>query len=153
MTYLTIAYRKRGQLEEVQSYISQAMAAATAGQMMPYIGMANANKAWVAWRQKDYARTREYGRAALDSWQQGQASYPFQWAALWPLIGVELAQNNISEVIEYAEAMLAPTQQRLPTELLGVVEEAVKEWRRNQLEETRTRLDRAVTLAHEMGYL
>jgi hypothetical protein len=66
---------------------------------------------------------------------------------------VELAENNISEVIEYAEAMLAPTQQQLPTELLGVVEEAIKEWRRDRLEEARTRLDRAVTLAHEMGYL
>ncbi|MBA2703899.1 MAG: hypothetical protein H0U60_08610 [Blastocatellia bacterium] len=153
LTYLTIIYRKRGQLEEAQSYVSQSMEVATAGQMGPYIGMANANKAWLGWRQNDYSAVNEHGRAALDSWKEGQASYPFQWAALWPLIGAQLAQNNIPEAIEYANAMLAPTQQRLPTELQGVVVEALNEWGHNHIKATRTRLDRALQLAQQMGYL
>ncbi|MDQ6653456.1 MAG: hypothetical protein M3Y84_12010, partial [Acidobacteriota bacterium] len=153
LTYLAIIYRKRGKVEETQSYISQALDAATAGKMMTYIGMAKANLAWVAWRGGNYAEAKEHGRAALELWQDGQGSYPFQWAALWPLVGVALAENSISEAIENARALLVPAQQRLPDELTSLVKEAVNASSRDQSEATRERLAEALKLAQELSYL
>ena len=154
LTYLTIIHRKRRQVEEVRHYVSRSLAVATAGQMLEYIGMARANLAWLAWREGDLSETEANGRTALESWQQvpiGQA--PFQWTALWPLIGVALAQDQVSEAVDYARALLEPTQQLLSEALTAIVEEAIHTWEGGDLEETRTNLDQAVELAQEMGYL
>jgi len=91
LTYLTILYRRRGQLERARRYASQSLASATAGQMLEYIGMASANLAWVAWHEGNLAQAEEEGRAALDLWRQlpaAHSSCAFQWTALWPLVGV-----------------------------------------------------------------
>ncbi|MFL5801098.1 MAG: ATP-binding protein, partial [Roseiflexaceae bacterium] len=153
LTYLTISYRTRGQVEAVRRSIARSLAVATAGQMIEYLGTANANLAWVAWRAGDLAVTQEHGRAALELWRQASLAYPFQWVALWPLIGVALAQDQLSEAISYARALLTPVQQRLPDALMVVVEEAVQAWDRGQPETAHARLRRAIAVAQEMGYL
>ncbi|MCA1607100.1 MAG: serine/threonine-protein kinase PknK, partial [Acidobacteria bacterium] len=153
LTYLAIICRKRGQVEEARSYILPALEAATAGQMVIYIGMAKANLAWMAWHQGNYREVKELGQAAVELWGQNQASYPFQWAALWPLVGVTMAENNISEAIEYARVLLVDSQQRLPDELAGLVEDALNAWSQDQSDLTRRQLTEALKLAHATGYL
>ena len=78
---------------------------------------------------------------------------PFKSLALWPLIQVGLAQNQVSEVIDYARALLEPDQQPLPDALTTVVEEAIAAWETGESELAHTHLDRALELAQELGYL
>jgi tetratricopeptide (TPR) repeat protein len=154
LTYLTILYRKRKQVADVKRFNSEAIEAATAGNMLPYIGMGKANMAWLAWRENDYSTAREYARSALQVWQQqGQNSYAFQWAALWPLISIAVSRNEVSDAMECARALLAPTQQLLPSELSELIEEAKTYWQHGDVESTRERLHQAVKLAEEFGYL
>src|SRR5258708_23659043 len=47
---MTITYRKRGQIEKVREYASQALAIATRLAYLGYIAMARGNMAWVPWR-------------------------------------------------------------------------------------------------------
>ncbi len=156
LTYLTILYRKRGQQFKTRHYASQSLAAATAGQMVEYLGTAKANLAWVAWREGDLAQAEEGGRAALQLWRQlppGHSSCAFQWTALWPLVGVALLQNQIAEASEFARVLLDGSQQRLPDALTAVVEDAIAAWEEDQPETVGTYLGRAIELAQELGYL
>jgi len=91
--------------------------------------------------------------AAMEFWQGVSLAYPFQWTALWPLIGVAQAQDQVPEAVNSARGLLEPTQQRLPDALMVIVEEAVQAWDDGQPETARTHLRRAITVAQELGYL
>jgi DNA-binding SARP family transcriptional activator len=156
LTYLTILYRKRGQLDKAREHVSRSLAAATAGQMLEYVGMARANLAWLAWREGNLVQAEAEGRSALEMWDQlpaGHSSCVFKWTALWPLASVALAQDRIAEAMSYAQALLEGMQQRLPDPLTSGVEEAIRVWQEDDPETACTCLDRTIELAHELGYL
>ncbi len=162
LTYLTIVYRKRGELDKARHSASRSLAVATAGQMLEYMGTAQANLAWVAWREGNLAQAQERGQTALELWQQlpaGHSSCAFQWTALWPLLGTALApdkavsEEEVAQACEFARALLEPTQQRLPDELTMILDQAVKAREEDALETCRTYLHQARELAQEMGYL
>jgi DNA-binding SARP family transcriptional activator/predicted ATPase len=150
LTYLTIAYRKQGRVEETRPYTLRSLEAATAAEMSIYIATAKANLAWVAWRDGNLPQAEENGRAALEMWPP---VYPFQWTALWPLIGVALVQDCVSEAFDYARVLLDPLQQRLPDALTGCLEETIRAGEQGQPEAARMQLDRAIQLAQEKRYL
>ena len=152
LTYLTILHRKRGAIEEVKHYIFRAMAVATAGNMLEYISTAKANLAWVSLREGNLYDAQENGRTALDMWQKAPLVYPFQWTALWPLISVALSKEEVSGAVEYAYALLQPSQQRLPDSLNEVLEEVMESWEKGESEKVRTKLNRAIELAQELGW-
>jgi tetratricopeptide (TPR) repeat protein len=151
LTYLTILHRKSGEIEEVQHYISRALGVATAGKMLEYISTAKANLAWVKWRQGNFSEAKENGRKALEMWQQEPLIYPFQWTALWPMIGVALAQGKVSEAVDYACALLESSQQRLPDSLNAFLKQAIKDLGEGKTAKARNNLNRAVDLAHDLG--
>jgi hypothetical protein len=143
----------RGQIEAVRDYNSRAMAVAAAGQMLEYLGTANANLAWVAWREERLPDGQLNGRAALELWRKTSLVYPFQWTALWPLIGTALAQNQVSEAIDCARQLLEPGQQRLPDTLAAAIEESIAAWDQGHTQTAHTRLHGTLGLAQEMGYV
>ncbi len=156
LTYLTVLYRKRGEVERAREYASRSLAVATAGEMLEYVGMAKANLAWVAWRAQDLPQAEENGKAACTLWQSLPASHSsaaFQWTALWPLIGVALAENRPADAIESARALLQPTQQRLPDRLTSVVEAAIAAWDGGGSETARDHLGQALRIAEESRFL
>ena len=115
--------------------------------------MATANLAWVAWREGKNAEAEQHSKAALELWQSSKMVYPFQWAALWPIIGVSLAHDQLGEAVDHARPLLAPQQQSLPKTLNSLLEAAIRSWDAGQLEAARTYLGQATPLAQEMGYL
>lgn len=153
LTYLTVLSRKRGQLEETRYYASQALAVATALQRPEYIGMVKANLAWVAWREGNLTEAQANGLAALELWRSIWTVYPFQWAALWPLIAVALAQDQLTEAVDHARLLLDPQQQPLPSALNVLVEVAIQSWDAGQVEAACAHLQQAAALAGELGYL
>jgi hypothetical protein len=79
--------------------------------------------------------------------------YPFQWQALWPLIGVSIARGQAEEALAYAEALLEPTQQLLPEELNAALQMMVRVKATDRVEAARPQINRIMDLAREMGYL
>ena len=148
---LAIVKRKRGQVEETRRFSSQVLALAT--ERSEYVGMAEADLAWIAWREHKPSEAEMHGCAALKKWQQAPLVHPLQWTALWPLIEVTVAHDRLSEAVDYARALLAPAQQRLPGALTAILEAAMQAWDLGQLEIVRSQLQQATTLAQEMGYL
>jgi class 3 adenylate cyclase/tetratricopeptide (TPR) repeat protein len=155
LTYLAILYRKQGPSEKARHYISRSLAIATAAQTLEIVATAKANLAWVAWCEENLTEAEVDGRAALDLWQRlpvDQPIYPFQWTALWPLIGVALAQDLTSEAVDYACALLEPSQQRLPDALTTLLEEAIKSWEGGKTETAHTYLNQSIELAQKLDW-
>jgi len=153
LTYLTILYRMRGQLDQVRHYAALSLALATERQMFEYIGMAKASNAWLAWREGSWAEAEVNGEAAVQMWQQAPLSTPFQWTARWPLLAVALAQNRVSDAMDDAQALLQPEQQRLPPGLTAQLEQAVAAWQQGDNAAAGVRLNQALELAQQLGFL
>lgn len=86
-------------------------------------------------------------------WRQSPLVYPFQWQALWPLVGVALAQGREDEAWAHVQALLEPKQQRLPDGLDAALEAAVQAKAQGRAGAARSHLGRAMELAQELGYL
>ena len=155
LTYLTILFRKRSEVEETEHWSLRSLKVASAGNVPVFIGMAKANLAWVSWQKGQLEEAQHLGKEALVLWQQTATIYPFHWAALWPLLAVALTQQRIAEAIVYAKAVFAPQQLLPPLALKEVMEAAISAWETGQEACTRVKLQKAIVLADELdqGYL
>jgi DNA-binding SARP family transcriptional activator len=153
LTYLTIICRKRGQFDAVRAYAERSLRVAMAEQMPEYIGAAHGNLAWLAWRAANLADARAHGQRALAAWRGTSLVFSAQWTALWPLIGVALAENQVAEAAEYARALLDLQQQRPPEVLEVALEATVRAADVGDLEAARAEIARALDPARALGYL
>jgi tetratricopeptide (TPR) repeat protein len=155
LTYLAIIFRKRGQVEKVRDYSLQALTVAAATHRPQYIGIANANLAWAAWRERKLRDAAEHAQMALSLWRSmpiASPFYPFEWIAICPLLGAALAERQLSAAIDYARALLVPEQERLPNRLSALLEAAIQAWDANQPGTADAFLQQAANLGREMGY-
>jgi DNA-binding SARP family transcriptional activator len=156
LSYLTIAFRQCGHMEETQHYAEQSLDVSTRAQMPEYIAIAQANRAWLAWRADNLGLCREFGHLAVEMWQQlppNHASAPFQWLARFPLIAVALYQENLSAAIDEAGVILYPNQQCLPEALEAALLQAVGAWEAGKPHVAQKYLHESLVLAREMRYL
>jgi tetratricopeptide (TPR) repeat protein len=153
LTYLTVLFRKRGQVEGVRRLGSQALVIATAMQLPDYIAMAKANLAWVTWREGNLSEAQANALTALELWRPLPVVNAFHWMALWPLIGVALTENRLTDAVAYARQLLDQEQQPLPQALNTLVEALVQAWDSSAFEIAGSHLQRATILAQETGYL
>jgi hypothetical protein len=146
-------YRFLGQIDMAMDCSSRALEAAEVAHMPDYIAAAKGNQAWIAWRNQNLPTAERLCQEAITIWQKSPLVYPFQWQALWPLIGLLLTQSREDEAWEYTQALLEPRQQLLPDLLNNALEIAVRARVEGQDEVARIHLSRAAELATEMGYL
>jgi class 3 adenylate cyclase/tetratricopeptide (TPR) repeat protein len=156
LTYLTVTFRKRGDAEKVRYLAAQSLAAAAAAHMPEYTATAQANLAWAAWHQAQLADCEARAGTALAHWAglpTGHASAAFQWTALWPLIGVCLAQGRTGDAVAHGAALLAPELMRLPAQIEDSLGSALACWERGDEQQTMALLSGALTQAQRTGWL
>lgn len=153
LTYLTVLSRFRGEVDEVYSYALRTQEAAEAAHMPDYVAATRGNQAWLAWRRQDLQAVEQLSQEALALWRQSPLVYPFRWQALWPLLAVALVRGHEDKAWGCAQALLEPTQQRLPDQLNTALETALQAKAHNQTEAARCHLNGAMERAREMGYL
>ncbi len=156
LTYLTVAARKRGLTDQVRVLAAQSLTAAVAAHMPEYVATAQANLAWVAWREDRLDDCESKAHSALEQWAQlpaGHASAAFQWTALWPLIGVCLVQGRADDAMTHATELLAPTLMRLPAGIEERLSAAVECWERDDRAATADLLEEAFAEAGRAGWV
>jgi hypothetical protein len=153
LAYLTVARRKRGQVEAVRDYAARALQAAAADQLQPWAAVARACLAWADLREGRLSEAEAAARAALEIWRPLPVVLPFRWLALWPLLGVCLARGDARQAVEHARPMLAPEQQPQPAAVRAALQAAVDHWDQGRPEAARTTLEQAAELARPLGYL
>ena len=78
--------------------------------------------------------------------------YPFYWQALWPLIGVALAQDRPADAIFHAQKLCDPSQQILPSDIEEPLAAALAAWEAGQPDEARDSSSSALDLAQQMNF-
>ena len=99
LTYLTLVYRRRGQVDRTREYGEHTLRVATATRMDDYVGAAHASRAWVALREQRWEEAEQEARTALECWRKLSAVYPYplQWQGLWVLVVTALRRRALAE--------------------------------------------------------
>jgi tetratricopeptide (TPR) repeat protein len=150
LAYLAVAHRRQGDAAALADVARRGLAVAESAGMFDYIGACQANLAWLAWRQGDFVEAERLGQAALEAWRRHPAPYPLHWLALWPLLGVSLAQSRLADAIPHARQMLDPAQQALPRAVEQLLLAALAAWDAGQPTAAHDLLLRAVDLAQTL---
>lgn len=153
LTYLTVTQRRRGAVENTRRYAEQSLASATAAKMVEYIAMAKGNLAWVHLRNGDVTAAFEQASQAVENLSLTPAGHNVLWVALWPLIGVEMARQQISDPIRHVETLLIPSQMAVPADLESAMRASVNAWKGNDRNTAKIQLEKAANLARQTGYL
>jgi tetratricopeptide (TPR) repeat protein len=153
LTYLTLLYRTRGQVDETRRYAERSLEVALAARMEDYVGTARTSLAWVAWKEQRLTEAEEGARTALALWKKLSYPYPIQARALWLLTAIELPRGDLEQAVEHAQAILDPIQQRLPEPLDAELQEALRDWSQGRREQTREHLQRALDVAAQRGLM
>jgi ATP/maltotriose-dependent transcriptional regulator MalT len=112
--------------ERAMKYIDDAFRAATGDGRPEYVGMLQGHQAWLAMRRRDLADAERHARSALATWQESAMHYPFQWAALLPLLAVRTSAGDLAGAADCARRLLDVHQQRLPEPLETALVELVE---------------------------
>jgi DNA-binding SARP family transcriptional activator len=147
LAYLAVVHRRQGHDAEVETYARRELAVAESTGMSDYFGAGQANLAWLAVRQGYRVEAERLGQAALETWRTYAMPYPFYWQALWPLIGVALAQDRPADAISCARQLCDPSQQALPPAIEQPLVAALAAWNAGQSDEARNLLHRAIDVA------
>ena len=152
LAYLAVVHRRQGHDAEVETYARRELAVAESAGMLDYLGAGQANLAWLAARQGYLVEAERLGQAALETWRTYAMPYPFYWQALWPLIGVALAQDRPADAISYARQLCDPSQQALPPAIEEPLVAALAAWDAGQPDAARNLLHRALDLAQQTNF-
>jgi tetratricopeptide (TPR) repeat protein len=125
ITYLMATERRSGDVIAAERLIPGVLSAAESAELPEYAAMAYATASWVAWRAGDLDRAAAEGERALKIWHEIPNSYPCDWMAIWPLIGVALHRGEIPRAVELARGLLSRSQNALPRELEELVRQAI----------------------------
>jgi tetratricopeptide (TPR) repeat protein len=117
IAYLLFAQRRRGDADAVASTAARCRAVALAAGMAEYMGIAEANLGWLAWRNGSFATARTHSDRALEIWSGLSLVYPFEWMARLVLLDIELREGSLAPAREHANKMLDQKQQLLPRPL------------------------------------
>lgn len=152
LVYLLILHRRQGCDAEVERLARRGLAVAESAEMLDYIGATRAGMAWIAWRRGDLNEAERLAQTALESWRLLAVPYPLYWQALWPLIGLTLAQNRLAEAIAHAQRLHEPGQQVLPGDLAMLTAAAITAWGAGQPDAAQDFLCRALNLAQKTNF-
>ena len=153
LSYLTQLHRQRGRVGTVHRLAPQAARVARACQMEDYVGAAEANLGWVAWREERPAEAEALCRSALARWAPLSLVFPFQWMARWPLLALAHARGESEALTDHARALLEPQQRRLPADVQERLERAVAPSGQGPSEEAMTLIAEALVLTRAHGQL
>lgn len=151
LVYLNILYRLQGNTAQVAAQLPHLIEISQAVGYSNYIGVAQANAAWLHYRAGEWQQAQTQAAAAVATW--GNSIYPFHWPAHWLLLALALKQNCLADAIASACVMSDIKQQKLPDEIDDLLLTAVSAHEMNDQVTARDCLETAVALATQHGYL
>ena len=150
LAYLCILYRIQGLHEPLQDLIPEHLKVAHIEANSLYLGVANANLAWLAHSAGDQDRALQLARQALKYWRSSE--YPFHWLVLFLLLANALREDDLPQAVKLAADTLAPTQQVLPESLTGALQAVIDAWDRGEIQNTSAHIKIALKIARESNF-
>ncbi|HET9956018.1 MAG TPA: AAA family ATPase [Polyangiaceae bacterium] len=149
LTYSMLTHVRLRDRRQAAQVAERAVVIAEEVQLLPYVGAALACQGWSRWVSGESFHARPLLEKALAVWQAHPHPFPFMWIALFPLIDIQLQQPGGHHLLrEYLAALLAPTQQALPSALHSAIAAALAE----DESASPARFDRAVAQALDCAH-
>ncbi|HEV3192359.1 MAG TPA: AAA family ATPase, partial [Polyangiaceae bacterium] len=148
--YLALANRMGGHPTNTLEFTESCERIVHSSGMLEYVGTSHAHRAWLCMRKGDLIAGRREAEEALLVWRN--RIFPFHWLALLPLLAASLSTDNVSEAVRFAEALLDPTQQRLPGQSPLLLQRAIETWASNDGAAARSLLQTALKGLDDAGY-
>jgi len=117
LSYATMLARRQQDVAATGIFARRTLGLAAQGMMAEYMGVAEANLGWIAWRQDRPDDVLAQCSGALERWRGLPLSYPFQWLARLPLLAVAYKKGDRGGIRNHAAALLGAEQQALPEAL------------------------------------
>jgi serine/threonine protein kinase/tetratricopeptide (TPR) repeat protein len=152
-SYLAVARRRLGDLKQCEQDTRELLGARGVAQMTDYVGVAEANLAWLAYRAGDLAGVKAHGEAALEAWDHPPALYPFQGLARWPLLAAAAATGSAPDAAEHLRALLDQRQQQLEQSTERSIRKALEDLARGDAEAARSEIRLLIERARDNGEL
>jgi tetratricopeptide (TPR) repeat protein len=153
MANLAVWHRLHGDERKVSDYSQKIIRRSEESQQTVwYRANGLGNLSWVAWRSGDLAGAQELALRAMHDLDETPALSPWEWQVRWTLLALAVGDNDWAEAGDQADAMLDPSQQRLPDDveelLRGMVAAHACDYR-----ELGTVAERLIAAARVHGYL
>jgi tetratricopeptide (TPR) repeat protein len=153
LTYLTITYRKLGDVQKVRQVAPRSLEVSTIGQMIQYTSMAQANLGWAERREGNLDQAQTLVEAAWEDFKTTITSGRQAWVVAWPLVAIYLAQGRLPEAVEFTRKLVAPIAQPQPEPIAQHLQAAIQAWEANEPEEAVNEINQAAALAEPLGYI
>jgi serine/threonine protein kinase len=151
LTYLAVAHRRLGAVDEAAAAVDRAMGAAEDAQLAPYVGAVAACRAWVHWKRGEPEASRQSAALAQRWWRKGEHAFPFRWLVNFPLLELEMTDEAFEAARTLIGDLLDDQQQLFPPELdaaLRTASSVPPDSYRSFAEATRRVLDLAALLGY-----
>src|SRR6478736_4917702 len=152
LTYLTIAYRRLGEVDATLSVGERALRAAEGARLAPYIGATLACLAWASWRQGGLIKAERRLQEARGWWNSSGHDFPFRWVAILPDLDIDVRRGDFPRVYASLLELQQPNQQTLPGEL-GEALKAVESVTVDDQVALAALARRVLNAAESLGYL
>jgi tetratricopeptide (TPR) repeat protein len=125
VTYLAVARRFLVDVAGTRTWAQEALRMSRSVSALEYVGSAEANLAWVAYRENDHHGAVRRALSALEYFAAPGLIYPLQWLAIWPLIAASLELGDVARAGEHAQLLLSlPAEQRMSPPVQDALEHA-----------------------------
>jgi len=152
LTYLTVAFRKQGNREQVETFAERSLQLSSAIHMQEYVAAAKANQSWLHLRAREFEESRKLSVEAIQIWQSLPVVSPFQELAVWPIIAVLIPLDQISDACKYAEILLHSDQRKQDDDMEELLRAAIQADKAGNSAIAKEKLSQATNIAEAQGY-
>lgn len=152
LTYLSVASRMRGMLEETKTFTQRSIDLAQATGTTEYVAAGLANQAWAQLHEGDIEGAATLAQRAIDAWNGLTLVFPFQWLARLPLVAASVKLGDIERAIAATKPLSHPSQQVLPGAVSDELARAVRHWDAGLRTQAQSSLMAALTLLEQTAY-
>jgi serine/threonine protein kinase/tetratricopeptide (TPR) repeat protein len=113
-TYMCVASRMQGRVEEVVVRAAEIAACAASAGLREYTAAAVAQRAWLRANDGEHTDAARLAEEALAIWRSLPLVFPFRWMALIPLLHASLELGDLARAVQAADGLVDRSQQALP---------------------------------------
>ncbi len=153
MSYMTLIARRRDDVAVACNWAERTLALSKALKNPFYQASSLGSMGWVAWREGDERCAQAHLQESMAI--AAKIPTPIQFMAVGPLLALATKHRDWSAAVGYAQALLHPTQQKLPDDIQDVLDQAVSAWNESAAERAGALLVDAVRMMREqaIGYV
>lgn len=153
LTYCPLIYRRRQQIDLVETWARQGLDVATEANTPVYMGTSLGHLGWVEYRRGNYEGARVFCDKAVSIWEQTAFPIPMHFMARIPLLALLLRENDIAQAIDNARVLIDFKQKLLHAPLPELLTQAITSWEAADVDATVMVLRQFCDACIPFGYL